>query len=280
MLRLIFKTAEFVAVCAHIVGLVGTHSIRKFAASLASLFGKSSSDIETRGRWKGADGKDIVRSAYITPEQPFVDASVASTLCNGSPVAYVVRPECAQFVTDAWLCDKIVPHLYHFFGRTTESCVLVLGRALLYAAMDDNFEDRMQHDQRERIRAEVARICPAGLLVNPIKRVRLFVWRKDHTLMITEIQDPGPPGCGGNDDGGTNGGGDVGGFAGGAHTGAGAGAGRCPDVSYEIYQELLARQSISDAKHERAFAALRTFLMEHFIKQDGKSDVINDNLKR
>jgi hypothetical protein len=280
---MVFKSAAFLAVCVHIVGLVGTHSVRKCAASLASLLGMSASDIEIRGRWKASEKNDMVRSVYITPEQPFVDASVAATLCHGSPVAYLVRPEAANFVTDAWIYAKVVPHLYAFFG-TTESCVPVLGRALLFAAMDDEFQSRMVLDQRAQIRAEFAKICPEGWLHgNPVKRVRLHVYRKQHTLAIAEVPDSAPPGCNPGSIGGDNddavGGSGIDGAAAAQPPPANSNT-QLTHHNVEMLHELRTWMSMLQSNNDRAFAGLRSYIKDYAVQQSDQSIIINDNLKR
>jgi hypothetical protein len=85
-----------------------------------------------------------------------------------------------------------------------ESCVLVLARALLLAAMDNGFKDWMAMEQRATIWAEFEKIRPEGWLVNPVKKVQLYVWRKQHQLMVTKMEDTAIPGCN-NVDGGADG---------------------------------------------------------------------------
>ena len=106
------KSPEFREVFSVFGGMVGTHSVRKFASTYARRWGLSSADVDSRGRWKGSEGSNrIVNTSYISPDQPFIDANVASALCLGKPVAYRIHPE-AHRVTSAWLQTHVVPHMH------------------------------------------------------------------------------------------------------------------------------------------------------------------------
>ncbi len=58
----------------------------------------SADDVDIRGRWKARMSGRVV-DAYITPEQPYVDANVCTQLCLGAPIAYELHPEVQCIVT-------------------------------------------------------------------------------------------------------------------------------------------------------------------------------------
>ena len=137
VLRAIYKSVAFLALSALIGGLLGLHSLRKFASTFAKRMGMTTDDVDTRGRWKGK-GKGIVDQRYISPSQPFIDANVASALCNGLPCEYRVE---ADFVTDEWLLVYVVPFLHEFYG-VERSPALLLAKPLLWAAMSPDMEGK------------------------------------------------------------------------------------------------------------------------------------------
>ena len=60
--------------------MLGSHSIRKFAATHACCSGCSKDDKDIRGQWKS---KTRVSDVYEDTELPFPDANVAEKLCIG-----------------------------------------------------------------------------------------------------------------------------------------------------------------------------------------------------
>ena len=80
-------------------GPVGSHSIRKLAATFARLMGISKDDKDTRGRWKG---RKRVSDVYDDVQLDFVDARVAAVLSPGGVCHYeVVDPG----VTGEWIAE-------------------------------------------------------------------------------------------------------------------------------------------------------------------------------
>ena len=117
-LKKVYDSEAFQAISRAIgKGKVGSHSIRKFASTIAKRFGILMPDIDSRGRWKGVDARNhrMVEGHYVSPDQPFVDANVARCLCLGNPVAYRLHPG-ETGVTDEWLIEHVVPYTYAFFG--------------------------------------------------------------------------------------------------------------------------------------------------------------------
>ena len=68
-------------------GLLGSHSIRKFASTHVRRCGVSKDDKDTRGRWKG-NGR--VSDRYDEVELPYPDCKAAEALCIGGACYYVM----------------------------------------------------------------------------------------------------------------------------------------------------------------------------------------------
>jgi hypothetical protein len=78
----VFKREEF-----QMAGLLGSHSIRKFAATHVRKCGISKDDKDIRGRWKG---KGRVSDVYDNVELPYPDCKVAEKLCFGGRCFYLI----------------------------------------------------------------------------------------------------------------------------------------------------------------------------------------------
>ena len=134
----------------------------------------------------------VVADSYVNPKQEFTDAEVAASLCHGEPCAYRPHKE-ATNVTPAWLLEHVVPHLNHFYGHgpNASSPALLLAYPLLWAAMSPEMENRMDEDQRKRIRDEYEKIRTLPVGVNPVVRVHLRVFRHKNLLLIDELPGDG-----------------------------------------------------------------------------------------
>ena len=111
-------------------GLLGTHSIRKGAASYAARFGPCKDWISTRGRWKG---KRQQVDTYIETYLPYPDARVASVLCGPQgPCKYAVKG--GDPISDE-LVKSLVPKIHASFGGEIAT---VLALPLLWAAFEGN----------------------------------------------------------------------------------------------------------------------------------------------
>jgi len=124
-LKSIFNNPQFVK---HSEGKLGTHSLRKFAATYACSSGATQSEAEARGRWKRSTR---IVDTYTNPQIPTTDAKVAAILCRGGPCKYVLRPGCA--ISEDWIVDYVVPNIHRRFPH---AMAVVLGTALLWAVFD------------------------------------------------------------------------------------------------------------------------------------------------
>ncbi|CAB9513428.1 unknown protein [Seminavis robusta] len=202
ILKAVFLSAPFLAVAVLIAGVLGSHSIRKFAATLARGMGATADEVDIRGCWKARLSGRVV-DAYISPEQPWIDAGVAEKLCMGAPIAYKLHPD-AKRVTPDWLIEHVVPRTHAFYDGVNDIS-LHLALPLLWAALDESWEERMEPPVRVRIQDAYERIkadLPGG--VNPVVKVPLSIWTHNTKLHINEIE-PMDTGGGGGTAGGTTG---------------------------------------------------------------------------
>ncbi|CAB9524937.1 expressed unknown protein [Seminavis robusta] len=140
ILKAVFLSAPFLAVALLIASVLGSHSIRKFAATLARGMGATADEVDIRGRWKARLSGRVV-DAYISPEQPWIDARVAEKLAWGL-YCLQATPD-AKRVTPDWLIEHVVPRTHAFYDGVNDIS-LHLALPLLWAALDESWEERME----------------------------------------------------------------------------------------------------------------------------------------
>jgi hypothetical protein len=172
----VFSNPEFITG----PGEVGSHSIRKYAATYARRNGCPRDDTDGRGRWKKRKRQV---DTYIEPTLPYPDARVAAVLCRGGACKYVVKA--GSGISDDWILEYVVPHIRMRFSR---SVALVLGRALLWAVFED-FGVYLPIALRNRIQTAYADIPGRQLVAgeNPVKRVPLVVSGNEGEVYIDEL---------------------------------------------------------------------------------------------
>jgi hypothetical protein len=169
-------------------GLLGTHSVRKGAASYAARFGIVRDWIMCRGRWRG---KKRQVDTYIEIDLPYPDARVASILTGPrGPCKYAVKG--GTQISDE-VIRSLVPKIYSAFGGDIAS-VLVL--PLLWAAYEENMT----------VNGYTLPIIPPSLtsaikerwiaagnspVENPIEKISLGVQQFGDQLVIVPIRHPG-----------------------------------------------------------------------------------------
>jgi len=183
-LKLVFQDDEFAALSQHREGLLGVHSIRKFATTYAKATGHRLEDVETRARWKHASGRMIGR--YIAVDQPGVDANCCEDLCVGGAIAYKIHPD-ASSVTNEWLVEKMCPKTHAFFNGGACSVAPILAKAVLWACMDPVVRQTIPAWLVVRVRGEYELIATLEEGVNPIVRVPICVWRSENVYGIHEF---------------------------------------------------------------------------------------------
>lgn len=140
---------------------------------------------------------------YADINIPFVDAKVASALCKGGVVEYLV--ETSSGITDAWILQYVVPNMVRA-GMQQQLC-LNFGRAILWRVFDPSGDDLVPDDMRRRVMARYDDLGAHNLLprgTNPVKKVPLMVDGFDTEVLIDRIVDDEDDGeGGGGGDGGT-----------------------------------------------------------------------------
>ncbi|CAK4569645.1 unnamed protein product [Aphanomyces euteiches] len=111
-------------------GNLGTHSIRKGAATYCAKCGIAKDHIELRGRWRGQK-KQV--DTYIDVERSYPDAKVATCLCGPSgPVSYALIDK--TWCTNAFLCERVAPNASRLLSSDVAE---ILALPLLYAAIQN-----------------------------------------------------------------------------------------------------------------------------------------------
>lgn len=180
------------------VGLLGTHSFRKGAATYAGRCGLSRDVISRRGRWKG--GKRMV-DTYIDINLPVPDAMAASKLCGpDGPCKYILRNK--DNITKDWLAQTVSPGAGQVFS--TAMCH-TLSLPLLWAAFEDYRVERcegetantyipiLHHTLKEHILEAYCReygVLPAEF-ENPVCKVPILPQGFGAQLHMIELHTPG-----------------------------------------------------------------------------------------
>jgi hypothetical protein len=193
--RAIIARPEFQALLVRVKGSVGSHSDRKYPATFAKQNGRSTKEIECRGRWKTNNRKVVNR--YIDPAQEFADTKVAAALCVGGAIKYKLVGNAN--VSKHWLHEYVVPGLIGFYGEDN-GLADVLSLPLLWACLDPSMEERVDPVIRTRIREAYALVRRLDEGVNPVKKVQLTVYRIADQVCVDELQ-----GVDGSDGGGAAG---------------------------------------------------------------------------
>ena len=178
-------------------GLLGTHSLRKYGATLARRGGASMDDVELRGRW--TNSRRMV-NRYVGSTLPYPDAKVAAALCPGGPITYMCK-EASGIPGDEWISQNIVP----FTARRLPLGVCgLLGRALLYAVYEEEIAAYLPHALNQRVRDAYESLPNHMEQGNPIYKRRLIVNNQHGDLIINLMpQLPDNPNSPAEENGGT-----------------------------------------------------------------------------
>jgi hypothetical protein len=160
---------------------LGTHSNRKWATTRAQRKGARKEQINLRGRWIQDINSSIVSRHYINPEDYYTDAYVASLLCEGGPIKYMLREDTQQ-VTGIWLYQAVVPGLLQRFARD-HRFLMVMALAKLWAVFDDAACEELPVAEVGRIRHAYTQTFGA-IDGNPVVKVRQRVLNVDGRLEI------------------------------------------------------------------------------------------------
>jgi hypothetical protein len=177
-LRGIFRSGDFNVVDD---GKTGTHSMRKFATTVARGSGCSKDDTDCRARWKSHRRQ---QDQYANVTIPYDDAKVAAALCRGGPVAYIHTE--GSGITDDWILQYVVPATRQKLSR--EVCI-VLGRALLWRIFDES-GSFIPDEIKSRVCNAYNNLgdqCTLENGVNPIKKIPLGIGGNDAEVVIDEL---------------------------------------------------------------------------------------------
>ena len=161
---------------------VGTHSIRKLAATFARRNGCSKDDVNTRGRWKRL--KQMVDN-YIANEIPYPDAKAAAALCIGSAIKYELKKDCG--VDEEWISQYVVPEVTEKLGD--KRAAHILGKALLWACLDPEGQDIVPLQILKRVTLEYERVRVLDSTVNPVRKAPLVICGHEGQLIVEELID-------------------------------------------------------------------------------------------
>ena len=157
---------------------VGTHSIRKFAATHCRNSGISKDDVDSRGRWKNT-GRTADR--YEDPTLPFVDIKACIALCQGGACAYIPKPGC---ITADFVCMHVAPHIEAKYGRAIAT---IFGNAITWAIFSTDMVPELIHNRVMTAYNVLAEKLPDG--ENPMYKKELFLIGGVDKFSITEINE-------------------------------------------------------------------------------------------
>ena len=164
------------------VSMLGSHSIRKYAATFARRCGVTKDEKDIRGRWKGA-GR--VSDVYDDVELPYPDAKVAEKLCGGGPCFYVSDPTLDATMMNTFVLSRVVPNIRK---RLPESACLVLGKALLWMICSPVADEYVPSDFKRDVLSEWEHVRGADYdaELNPIKKMAVTV-SGDHGAVFIDM---------------------------------------------------------------------------------------------
>jgi hypothetical protein len=178
----VFKSETFKASTQESIHNIGTHSIRKMAATHTRRNDYSRDDINIRGRWKR--NKQIV-DAYLDPEIPYLDARAAAALCIGGPIKYEAQKEAG--LDDCWVLTYVAPRLSE--SLEDQKAAVVLGKALLWACFDTSVSENVPPQVIKRVLLKYEHLRRLVPTENPVRRIPLVVCGHEGQLVIDELLD-------------------------------------------------------------------------------------------
>lgn len=166
---------------------LGSHSLRKFAATFARENDCSPEDIELRGRWKVNLSRVVHR--YISPKQPYIDAKVQAAICIGGPIKYCLRENSG--ITTAWLLQHVVPGIRRKYNNDKNTISEVLALPLLWVVVEATLDVPVPPKLRKKIldaynTLREMGICPLDDKTNPVERLNICVYRSGTVLHIDQ----------------------------------------------------------------------------------------------
>ena len=159
-------------------GNVGTHSIRKFAATHCRNSSISKDDVDSRGRWKNTRR---ITDRYEDPELPFVDIKACLALCQGGACSYIPKPGC---ITSDFICTHVSPNIEAKYGR---SVATILGTAITWVIFSTHAEmvPPLIYNRVLAAYNVLPNKLPDG--ENPISQNQLWLNGDANTFRLTEV---------------------------------------------------------------------------------------------
>ncbi len=265
-------------------GLLGTHSIRKGAASYAAHLSLIRDWIATRGHWRM---KKMQVDTYIEINLPYPDARVASILTGPrGPCKYTIKG--GYHISDA-IIESLVPKIFASFGG---KIARVLALPLLWAAFEGETS----------VNGYTVPLIPPHLAsnikdcwvvagnspdVNPIEKVSLSIQQVGDQLVIVPICSHASPPVATRVDGETGGDVDVeGGVAPATNAGSnGSWAGKYSIEFKTLFlQQFILHQRMEDLRQEiiSLFGVQRSYLrnMNTSVKRIAAQPVVRSYSKQ
>jgi predicted ATP-dependent protease len=156
---------------------LGSHSLRKAAATHARRNGCSRDKIDLRGKWKQRRRQV---DTYLDATMSFPDAKVAAALCVGGPIMYMLRKDSG--LDDSLVCENAVSNIFKSHG--CKKITTVLGKAVAWACLDPQY---VPADIVKRVENEYERIRTLETNINPAVKMGLVVAGHEGQLFIDQI---------------------------------------------------------------------------------------------
>ena len=175
--------------------LLGSHSVRKYAATYARRCGVTKDEKDIRGRWKG---QGRVSDIYDDVELPYPDAKVAEKLCGGGACYYICDPTLDATMMNAFVLSHVVPNIKK---RLPDSACLVLGKALLWLICSPVADDYVPEALKQKVLSEWEHVRGDDVdeELSPIKQMAVTV-SGDHGAvyidMVGELEEANAGGVG------------------------------------------------------------------------------------
>ena len=160
-------------------GPLGSHSIRKFAATHVRACGITKDEKDHRGRWKG---RKRISDCYDDVELPWIDAKVANVLCIGGACKYKIHEDSG--IRDAFILEHVVPGMA---SRVPKDVCIILGTALLWFVFSDN-DNAVPNAIAQRIKLAYANYCSDSFGENnPVKRIPIIITGHEGQVYMDEL---------------------------------------------------------------------------------------------
>ncbi|KAG1703778.1 hypothetical protein DVH05_006792 [Phytophthora capsici] len=165
-------------------GKLGTHSLRKGAATYCSRSGVSKDYVNRRGRWRT---RKAVVDVYIDNTQPYPDACAAAVLSGPAGPCFYKLKQGIQCVEPSLLLNDVAPTVKAMMG---ESIAKTLALPLLWAALEstDNISDLLPCALQQRI-IEAYKKTGGNPELNPVDREAFYVLGDGSQLNLVVINE-------------------------------------------------------------------------------------------